>query len=121
MRQWLSGFVGVFNLADDLRVGKPELRIRLREGAFGLGLDAENMARQLRTAFQGVIADEIQVGPESYEIDVRLRRDDRDSLADFEYFHFTLPDGGRVPLGAVAEVETERGWSRIARVNGMRR
>jgi len=120
MRHWLSGFVGVFNLADDLRVGKPELRIRLREGAFGLGLDAESMARQLRTAFQGVIADEIQVGPESYEIDVRLQRDDRDSLADFAYFHFTLPGGGRVPLGAVAEVETERGWSRIARVNGMR-
>jgi hydrophobic/amphiphilic exporter-1 (mainly G- bacteria), HAE1 family len=120
MRQWLSGFVGVFNLTDDLRVGKPELRIRLREGAFGLGLDAENMARQLRAAFQGVIADEIQVGPESYEIDVRLRRDDRDSLADLEYFHFTLPGGGRVSLGAVAEVETKRGWSRIARVNGMR-
>jgi len=120
MRQWLSRFVGVRNLAADLRAGKPELRIRLRQGAFGLGLDAENMARQLRTAFQGVIADEIQVGPESYEIDVRLRRDDRDSLADFEYFHFTLPGRGRVPLGAVAEVETECGWSRIARVNGMR-
>ena len=120
IQQWLSGFVGVFNLADDLRAGKRELRIRLREGAFGLGLDAENMARQLRAAFQGVIADEIQVGPESYEIDVRLRRDDRDSLADFEYFHFTLPGGGRVPLGAVADVEIERGWSRIARVNGMR-
>ena len=120
MRQCLSEFEGVFNLADDLRVGRPELLIRLREGAFGLGLDAENMARQLRTAFQGVTADEIQVGPESYEIDVRLRRDDRDSLADFESFYFTLPGGGRVPLGAVAEVETERGWSRIARVDGMR-
>jgi len=120
MRQWLHGYVGVFNLADDLRVGKPELRIRLRDGAFGLGLDAENMARQLRTAFQGVIADEIQVGPESYEIDVRLRRDDRDSRADFAYFYFTLPGGGRVPLGAVAEVKTARGWSRIARVDGLR-
>lgn len=120
MRQWLSQFVGVRNLSDDLRTGKPELRIRLREGAFGLGLDAEKMARQLRTAFQGVIADEIQIGPESYEIDVRLRRADRDSLADFEYFHFTLPAGDRVPLGAVATVEARREWSRIARVDGMR-
>ena len=120
MRQWLSGFVGVLNLADDLRAGKPELRIRMREGAFGLGLDAKSMARQLRAAFQGVIADEIQVGSESYEIDVRFRSDDRDSRADLEYFHFTLPGGGRVPLGAVAEIEIQRGWSRIARVNGMR-
>ena len=120
MRQWLSGFTGVRNLADDLRWGKRELRIRLREGAFGLGLDAEIMARQLRAALQGVIADEIQVGPESYEIDVRLGSHDRDSVADFESFHFTLPGGKRVPLGAVAKVETNRGWSRIARVNGLR-
>ncbi len=120
MRQWLSRFVGVSNLADDLRVGRPELRIRLREGAFGLGLDAEGMARQLRAAFQGVTADTIQVGPEAYDIDVRLAHEDRDTLADFEAFHFTLAGGERVPLGAVAEVEADRGWSRIARVDGLR-
>jgi len=120
LQQWLSGFVGASNLADDLHVGKPEVHLRLREGAFGLGLDARNMADQLRAAFQGVTADEIQVGVESYEIDVQLRHDDRNSLADFEYFFFTLPDGSRVPLDAVAEIDTRRGWSRIARVNGMR-
>lgn len=120
LRQWLAEFAGVLNLADDLRVGKPELRIRLRQGAFGLGLDAEVMARQLRSAFQGVTADEIQVGRESYEIDVRFRREDRDGLADLEDFHFALPQGGRVPLGAVAVVETQRGWSRIARVDRLR-
>ena len=120
MRQWLAAFVGVSNLSDDLRYGRPELRIRLREGAVGLGLDAEGMARQLRAAFQGVIADEIQVGPESYEIDVRLARRDRDSLADFEDFHFNLPGGQRVPLSAVADVQSDRAWSRIARVNGIR-
>ena len=120
MKQWLSTFAGVGNLSDDLRPGRPELRLRLREGAVGLGLDAESMARQLRTAFQGTTADEIQVGSESYEIDVRLAHQDRDSLADFESFYFTLLDERRVPLSAVAEVETDRSWSRIARVNGMR-
>ena len=120
MKQWLSGFAGVSNLSDDLRPGRQELHVRLREGAVGLGLDAENMARQLRSAFQGVTADEIQVGSESYEIDVRLMHADRDSLADFESFYFNLPGGERVPLSAVAEVETDRGWSRIARVGGVR-
>jgi multidrug efflux pump subunit AcrB len=120
MRGWLAAFVGVSNLSDDLRFGRPELRLRLREGAMGLGLDADGMARQLRAAFQGVLADEIQVGPESYEIEVRLAREDRDSLGDFQYFHFTLPGGERVPLGAVAQVESDRAWSRIARVGGVR-
>ncbi|MDY0168023.1 MAG: efflux RND transporter permease subunit [Thermoguttaceae bacterium] len=120
MQQWLSGFAGVSNLSDDLRVGRPELRVRLLEGAFGLGLDAEGMARQLRAAFQGVTADTIQVGPESYEIDVRLAREDRDNLTAFEQFQFTLPDGRQIPLTAVTKVDPDRGWSRIARVNGLR-
>ncbi|MBN1852851.1 MAG: efflux RND transporter permease subunit [Pirellulales bacterium] len=120
MRRWLSPFVGVSNLSDDLRFGRLELRIRLREGAVGLGLDAEGMARQLRAAFQGAIVDEIQLGPESYEIEVRLAHEDRDSLADFDYFHLTLASGERVPLSAVTEVVTARAWSRIARVDGLR-
>lgn len=88
--------------------------------ADGLGLDADKMASQLRAAFYGVTADEIQVGPASYEIDVRLKHDDQNSLADLEYFHFTLPDGKQVPLDAVAEVEQGRGWARIARVDAKR-
>ncbi len=120
LQQWLGQFDGVSNLADDLHPGKLELRLRLREGAVGLGLNAREMAQQLRAAFQGLTADEIQVGPESYEIEVRFRRTDRNSLADFEYFTFTLPDGRRVPLDAVADVVVKRGWARIARVNQRR-
>ncbi len=120
LQEWLESFEGVLDLASDLRRGRPELNIRLRPGALGLGLDAENLARQLRSAFQGLTADEIQVGRESYEIDVRLRKQDRNSLAHLDQFHLTLPGGGRVPLGAVARVEPRRGWSRIARVDGRR-
>ena len=33
LQQWLSSFRGVLDLADDLRPGKPEYRIHLREAA----------------------------------------------------------------------------------------
>lgn len=117
---WLAPFRGVHNLNDDLRPGKTELRIRLRDGAFGLGLDADNVARQLRVAFQGIKADEIQVGPESYEIDVQLRATDQNTLADLETFYFTGLSGEQIPLATVAEVWQDRGWSRIARIDGLR-
>lgn len=120
MNAWLGEFVGVYNLAVDLRRGKPELRVRLREGAFGLGLDAAAVARQLRGAYQGLTADEIRVGAESYEIDVQLAPADQNSMADIEYFRCTLPDGSLVPLSAVAEIETGVGWSRVAHVDGRR-
>lgn len=120
IQEWFSRFKGVFDVFDDLRPGKPEVRIRMREGAVAAGLNAQMIAAQLRTAYYGKTADEIQVGSESYEIDVRLRDEDQNSLADLEYFHVTLPDGKQVPIGAVAILETGRGYARIARIDGQR-
>ncbi|MDM8522293.1 efflux RND transporter permease subunit [Desulfococcaceae bacterium HSG8] len=119
-RDWFSRFRGVFDVFDDLRPGKPEVRIRMREGAASAGLNAQLIASQLRTAYYGKTVSEIQLGPESYEIDVRLRDEDQDSLADLEHFHITLPDGKQVPISSVAVLETGRGYARIARVNGQR-
>lgn len=120
LRAWLASFRGVTDLADDLRPGKPEIRLRLREGALALGLDAAAVAEQLRAAYYGQTAREIQVGPESFEVDVRLAEADQDSLGDLDRFAVTLPGGRRVPLAAVAELDTGRGVSRIARVDGRR-
>jgi len=117
---WLDAYRGVHDLSDDFRPGKPELRLRLRDGASALGLDAAAIAAQLRSAFQGKTASEIQVGPESYEIDIRLPANDRDSVADLEYFAVTAPGGEQIPLSTVAVIEEGRGWARIARVDGRR-
>ncbi|MCA9251548.1 MAG: efflux RND transporter permease subunit [Phycisphaerales bacterium] len=119
-RDWFASFRGVSNLAVDLHEGKSEMRIRMRAGATGLGLFGRDVARQLRAAFAGVTADEFQVGPESYEIEVRLAGDARNNPADLDYFHCTLPDGKQIPLDAIATIEEAVGWSRIARVNGQR-
>jgi len=54
------------------------------------------------------------------EIDVQLRPADQNTLADFETFYFTGANGQQIPLASVAEVWQDRGWSRIARVDGLR-
>jgi len=120
LQNWLSQFNGVFDLADNLRPGKPEIRVRMKEGAKGLGLDAQTLAGQLRSAYYGTTASEIQVGRESYEIDVRLRDADKDSLGDLSYFYVTLPGGKQVPLEAVADLTQGRGYARISSVDGLR-
>jgi multidrug efflux pump subunit AcrB len=117
---WLGRYRGVVDLSDDLRPGKPELRVRLREGAMALGLDAAAVAGQLRSAYHGRTAAELQVGPESFDINVQLAADDQDSLADLDYFAVTLPGGAQVPLSAVAEIQTGRGFARVARIDGRR-
>lgn len=120
LHAWFGQFQGVSNLTDDLRPGRQEIRVRLKEGAVGLGLTTSSMASQLQTAFRGSTANEIQVGSEAYEVDVQLRAADQDSLADLDDFHFVLQDGAQVPLSAVATLETTRGWARIARIDGRR-
>ncbi|MBL6933101.1 MAG: efflux RND transporter permease subunit [Rhodospirillales bacterium] len=117
---WLNSYNGVLDLHDDLRPGKPEIRLQLSEGALSLGLDASGIAGQLRSAFFGHTASEVQVGTESMEVDIRLAAADRNSLADLEYFTVTTPNGRQVPLGAVASLERDRGWARIVRVDGRR-
>ena len=117
---WLARYEGVADLIDDLRPGKPEVRIRLREGAVALGLDAATVADQLRAAYFGTTATEIQVGPESFEIDVRLAPEHQDSFGDLDYFVVALPGGRQVPLSSVATVELGRGVARINRIDGLR-
>ncbi|HUF86693.1 MAG TPA: efflux RND transporter permease subunit [Thermohalobaculum sp.] len=119
----LTAFSGPRDVIDDLRPGMPERRIRLAEGATSLGLDAAEVAGQLRAAFLGETASEIRIGAEAaevYEIEVRQAAADRDGLDDLDAFTVSLPDGGQVPLAAVAEIEPARGWARIHRIDGRR-
>ena len=117
LKTWFEQYDGTYNVADDLHEGKPELRISLMDGAGALGLDAEAIANQLRAAFYGVTADEVQIGIESYEVDLRLAATSRDSLGDLDGFTVQTPEGERVPLSTVAVIEEDRGYTRINRVD----
>lgn len=117
---WFSQYEGVINLTDDLRPGKLEFRLRMREDAHGIGLSAADVAQQIRGAFQGLTANEIQVGSESYEIDVRMAEKDRNSIQKLDDFMLMLPDGTETPLRNVVTWKTAHGWARIARFNRMR-
>ncbi|MCP4686375.1 MAG: efflux RND transporter permease subunit, partial [bacterium] len=109
LQNHLNSYDGVLDLSDDLRPGKLEMRLKLKEGALALGFDASSIANQLRASYFGSTAGEIQVGRESYEVDVRLDIGDRSSLADLERFTLAAPDGPNIPLSAVAKLETGRG------------
>jgi hydrophobic/amphiphilic exporter-1 (mainly G- bacteria), HAE1 family len=120
LQAWLSGFVGVVDLSDDLRPGKPEIRIRLREGASTLGISATDIANEVRAALQGGTSLDVQVGREAYDVAVRLDAGDRDELDDLRYLLIRSREGNLIPVSAIADIEQVRGYSRIHRVNGQR-
>lgn len=120
IQQFISQFEGVSGVLDDMRPGKEEVKVTLRPGAEALGINGQMIARQLRAAYFGQTADEIQVGPESIEIDVRLDSDDAASLQRFANFPIVLPDGSQVPLSTAAELNYQRNYVRIQRIDGLR-
>ena len=65
-QQFFNEFAGVSGVLDDMRMGKPEVLIRLRPGAEAFGVDGQMIASQLRSAYFGQTADEIQIGPREH-------------------------------------------------------
>ncbi len=121
MQSWLKGYPGVSNLMDDLRPGKPEFTLHLKQGAYALGISAHSIALQLRAAYQGIEVLETSVGLETFEVVVILDEQSRDELADFDYFPIIHPQTGQmVPLSNVAEIISSRDYSHIQRINGQR-
>ena len=120
LQSWLNGYAGVLDLSDDLRPGKREYRLHLKPGAGVLGLDARDVADQVRGAFQGIEIDEFPVGAETYEVNLRLVAEDRIGPENLENFTIVGQDGALIPLSVVADIEEVRGWARIHRVDGQR-
>lgn len=120
LQQWLRGYPGTSNIADDLRPGKPQFIIQLRPGALSSEMDAQYLATQLRAAYQGVEVDNVYQGNEAYEITVRLANDPANALAAFEQLTVFSKQGVAIPLNAIATIEEQREFSRIARINHQR-
>jgi multidrug efflux pump subunit AcrB len=120
LMDWLSRYSGVVDLNDNLRPGKPEFRIKMNKGALAMGFTARNIASQLRAAFYGSVASEVQYGGESYEIILKIADKDRHYVTDLSQFYVMSPEGKRVPLQSVATVTQGRGFASINRINSLR-
>jgi multidrug efflux pump subunit AcrB len=116
----LKLYSGVHDITDDMRPGKTELVLKLKPGAMKEGLSSLIIASQLRAAYHGKVADELQIGTESYEISVKLADARKDNIKLFDNFFVKRQDGRQVPLSAVTSIETDRGFAAISRQDGVR-
>jgi len=117
LQTWLKQYQGVIDVADDTRPGKNEIRLHLKESAGILGVNAAMVANQVRAAFQGITIDEFPVGSETFEVDLRLAKDDSKTLSNLRQFTITGPTGSQIPLPNIVNFEETRGWARINRVD----
>jgi len=120
LQDWVWHYRGVTSVLDDLRAGKRELRVTLKDAAGPMGITAFMVADQLRAAYFGTTISEMQVDGNLVTVVAQFGNQDRGSRGGFDDFTITRPDGSYVPLDVVAHVETGQGYSRINRENGVR-
>ena len=120
LQTWLKGYPGVSNIMDDLRPGKPQFTVSLHPGSLASGLSAQQLALQLRAAYQGIKINDVYKGREAYEINVKLDTDREHALRDFEQLALFNNQGVDIPLNAIAKVTEKREFSTITRINHQR-
>ncbi|WP_242445356.1 efflux RND transporter permease subunit [Chromatium okenii] len=118
LAQSLESLPGVSDMLDDMPFGREQLIYRLTPAAQALGLTTESLGRQLRAAFDGHLAQLVQVGQDELEVRVLLPRAERTRLDVLEQLLIRAPDGSFVPLPTVAHWESQRGFEALRHADG---
>lgn len=121
IKEKLKTYAGVYQVEDDYRPGKTEMRLNLKPEARTLGLTLEDLARQVFAGYYGEEAVRIQRGRDDVRVRVRYTEGERRELSEFERIRIRTPQGLEAPFLSVASVEYGQGYSSITRVNGLRR
>jgi heavy metal efflux system protein len=108
--------VGVFRIG-----GQPSLLIRIdRAKAARYGLAAADVNATIQAAVGGAAVTQIIEGDRRFDLTVRFPERYRNGPDAVQGILLPTPDGGRVPIGQIADVETRDGAFMIYRENGRR-
>ena len=117
----LARIDGVYDIRDDFRTGKSELRIYLKpEKAYQYGLTTFQIAQTVRTAIEGAKATTYREADEAIDVMVKYEEDSLQNIAELNNLLIATPAGTIVPLKDVADITEEKGYSDIRRFDGER-
>ncbi|MBF0188214.1 MAG: efflux RND transporter permease subunit [Magnetococcales bacterium] len=106
------------NVENDYAIGKPQLDLHLTPYGRTMGLDSDSVARQIRASLHGAEAFRDQRGRNEITVMVRLPLEERTSLSDLNALMIKTPQGGYLPLPAIATWETRVSPTSIRREDG---
>ena len=123
--EWVKGrlktYRGVIDITDGNRDGKRQIKLkRLLPQGEALGLRLADVGTQIRNAFYGEEAQQLQRGRDEVKVFVRYPREERRSVENIEQMKIITPNGTEVPLSEVAEIEYGRSYATIQRTDRLR-
>jgi len=117
---WLAEYPGVIDIDDDSRPGKWEYQMKVKPRAEALGVSLADVASTIRASFYGEEVMRLQRGRHEVKLLVAYPRDESRSFAALDDVQVRGADGIARPLGELADVKADRGYSEINRLGQKR-
>jgi len=119
LKEELGKMSSLYNIMDNSQLGSQEIRIRLKQEAYTLGLTQSSLMTQVRSAYYGALSQRMQDGKNEIWVYVRYPLENRENVGQLENMMIkTL--SGEYPLYQLADLETGRSLNKINRYNGRR-
>jgi multidrug efflux pump subunit AcrB len=120
LKEYLSRQTQLKDISDNDPQGIKELKIKLKDKAYFLGLTLNDVMIQVRSGFFGLQIQRFQRGQDEIKVWVRYTRDERSSIKNLDDMRINTISGTQVPFSEVAYYEIERGEIAINHIDGQR-
>jgi HAE1 family hydrophobic/amphiphilic exporter-1 len=121
IRRIIESVPGTVDISVSRKQPRPEIRVRLdRDKAASLGLNVAIVADALRTNYYGFDSTKFRESGDDFDIELRLKKDERQSILQIGETPLTTMRGQIVKLRNVATIEETFGPVEIARKNRIR-
>jgi multidrug efflux pump subunit AcrB len=111
---------GVTAVEDNLPYGKEEILMEVTPAGRAMGFTTLSVARQVRDAYEGVIAKRFSQDQEEIIVRVKLLEQVEQSTQSLRELYLRSPAGDEVPLTEVVNFEQSIGYAVIRREDGLR-
>jgi HAE1 family hydrophobic/amphiphilic exporter-1 len=111
---------GVFDISDDMYLGKLEYQFSVKDQALAMGITARELADTIRGSYYGEEVMRLQRGRHEVKLMVRYPEAQRRSLSDLERVRVRASDGVERPLTELANIEEATRYGEINRIDQMR-
>ncbi|MDP7205503.1 MAG: efflux RND transporter permease subunit, partial [Pirellulaceae bacterium] len=111
---------GVFDIGDDMYLGKPEYQFSIKNRALAMGITARDLADTIRGSYYGEEVMRLQRGRHEVKLMVRYPEAQRRSLSDLNRVRVRAGDGMERPLIELADIKEEIKYAEINRIDRMR-
>ncbi|UTW62967.1 efflux RND transporter permease subunit [bacterium SCSIO 12741] len=120
LKSELKKLTSLKDVIDTDKEGPREIRIKLKEKAYLLGLRLQDVVTQVRQGYFGQEVQRLQRGLDEVKVWVRFDLRDRASLDRLENMRIRTADGMEIPFREIAEYELEKGIVAINHLDGRR-